>query len=263
MQALVRCAERVALADVAGRPLVDRQIQWLQAIGCDRIVVESRSAAVRAHVAEVSAELAPDVQVAPSLHDFRLRDVVRELDLRGPVVVVPGDVLGDGDLVRVLGRCGSGGAIVHAAAPPVAGRRRSAEVRVWMPGSVTPHLVGPGWACRLQTPADAFRLGCAALEGRLPPRDDEGHGWPIEIHAAEIAHGVWVARGASVPPRALLVPPVLVGPGAVVDAGAIVGPQVVIGPRAAIERGAVVEGAIVPPESLVTRDGTIHHRRSA
>ena len=80
-----------------------------------------------------------------------------------------------------------------------------------------------GWAMRVATLKDAHTLSCAALE-----RQTAG----LMLHAAELRPGVWLARGARVSPDATLTAPVWVGVGdARVFAGAKIGPRAVLGPR--------------------------------
>ena len=250
----------LALVDLAGRPLVARQIQWLHANGCDRIALEVHPGEreLRRWVIANARALGPELVVVPPAPAEPVGRVVARagLSAAGPVVVVGSRVLGDFDLTRALGACGDGGALVHAEAPRVAGRTfASGAVRVWRPGAHVPNVVVPGWCAELARPDDVLDLAFAALEGALPARDDSGHLAPIQIHAFEQSPGVWLARGSWVSPRARIAGPVLLGENCVVDAGAVVGPRAVLGARSAVETGASVVGAAVPPRTIVSAGG--------
>jgi hypothetical protein len=134
----------------------------------------------------------------------------------------------------------------------------SGVVRLLGPRRDHPKIMqGSGWTAKIGTLRDAMALGAAALMGHLPGQGGE-HVWGIQIHASEIAKGIWVSRGAHVDPAAELVAPVLIGPGAIVRAGARVGPEAFIGERAVIEKGAVVTSATVAPATIIGEGLEIH-----
>jgi hypothetical protein len=263
MDALIRrhrSGTDLAMVDIAGRPLLARQIQWLHAVGCDRVVVEVDDGDDEAAswLAEHAERFGPALSVLRVDGPLDVDEAIAQSGLpdRGPVVVLPSCVLGDGDLARVLPRCGSGGAVVHLEPPPgSAPGTRSGALRIRLPGTVTPHLTGPGWGIDLESRAQAERLGWAALAGELPAQDFMDHGWPIQIHAAEVRPGIWLARGAQVAASATLVGPLLVGAGAVIDDGAEIGPNVVVGARAAVARGVRVRDRRIADATLVARGG--------
>lgn len=247
---------RLPLADVAGCPVLARQIQWLHAIGCDEVVIESGGDPdVVDFVESVGRRYGPLIKVVHSDRGVSLEARLRsaEIPLRGPVFVLPSGVLGDGDLTRVIGACGTGGAIVRCAAPPVFGTR-SGAIRIWMPGEHVAEVDGSGWAIALDTVSDAWALGWAAIDGSLEGTDDEPFA-PIQIHGAEIAEGIFVARGARIDPEATVLAPVFVGAGAYVAAGATVGPNVVIGANAAVLGEARVRREHVAPRAIVGPGG--------
>lgn len=250
----------LALVDLAGRPLVARQVQWLHANGCDRVAIEVHPGERELHrwVLASSRALGPELVAVVSPRAEPLADTVARAGLgaSGPVLVVGSRVLGDFDVSRALGACGDGGAVVHAEAPRVAGGAlASGSIRIWGRGAEVPNVVVPGWCVELARPHDVLALAFAALEGELPRADDAGHLAPIQIHAFEHAPGVWLARGSWVSPRARLVGPVLLCENSVVDAGAVVGPRAVLGERSAVERGASVTGAAVPAATIVSAGG--------
>lgn len=264
MDALVRRAwgpvPSLSLVDLAGRPLIFRQVQWLHACGCDRVVVEVHPAEreLRRWVDANARTLGPAVVAVECPRSEPLESTLARarIDGSGPVLVVSARVLGDFDPARALARAGSGGAIVHAEAPqPGSGRFVSGSVRIWKSGAAVPNVVVPGWCTELASSRDVRDLGFAALAGALPPEDDAGHLAPVLVHAFEQAPGVWLARGAWVSPEARLVGPVLICEDAVVDAGAVIGPRAVLGPRAAAERGAAIAETAVPANTIVSADG--------
>lgn len=264
MDALIRRAwfpfTSLSLVDLAGRPLVARQVQWLHACGCDRVVIEVHPGE-REMLRWIDANrhaFGPRLDAVETTRSEPIETTLRRTALapRGPVLVVSARVLGDFDVARALAALGSGGAVVHAEAPRGGPRAfASGSVRVWLPGAEVPNVVVPGWCAELRAPREVGELGFAALSGALPARDETGHLAPIQIHAFEAEPGVWLARGAWVSPHARLVAPVLVGENAVVDHGAVVGPRVTLGERAAVESGAAVAGCSVPPSTIVAADG--------
>ncbi len=84
----------------------------------------------------------------------------------------------------------------------------------------------------------------------MPARGGE-HLWPIQVHAAQIAPGVWRAQGAFIHHDARLRRPLLVGADAVVRAGATIGPLAIIGNRAVVDAGTTVVEATVGENTLV------------
>jgi hypothetical protein len=231
------------LLDVAGRPLLVRQLQWLRHQGIEDITVE---VCVGPHDSARGAfllgtdPLVSRVTVQPS----RAPLGVEALSLRAGVpadelfVALPADVLTGAtlDLAQALPR-------TLRLDPPADTPLRHAEVALRTRGDVASALTPAGaWGARIHGLTDALALSCAALEGKAPG---------IMLHAAETAPGVWIARGADVSARAKVTPPVLVGAGAIVVSCASIGPRAVIGDRAVIDRDASVVDAIVAPSTIL------------
>jgi hypothetical protein len=222
-------ASEAALLPVAGAPLLARQLQWLRGVGCER--VEVRGARVARWLQ--ASELAMDVGELPR----GLRHLV-----------VPGDVLGNGDLARLFYEDGDVEAHLHR---PFAGVE-AATVSL-AGGGERRAILGPGWGMRVRNAADALRLGAAVLTGRLSG---------IQVHAAERAPGVWVARGAHVERGATVTAPVFIGAGALVRSGAVVGPCAFIGERSVVEAGARIVESILEP-ALIAGAGVVVERAVA
>jgi hypothetical protein len=242
---------------VAGRPLLERQLQWLRAAGCQRVAVEigvdPESSALAAWLSEQEA-LGADVALVLAPRPLGPRDVAMRagFPVGAPFIAVPSDVLGDGDLTLLFRSANPGGAWAMTEPPEgVDAPLESGTVRLMKPGGEHPKIItGAGWTARVGTVREAMALGGAALLGKLPEVGGD-HVWPIQIHASEVAPGIWVSRGAKVDPNASLVAPVLVGPNAIVRAGARVGPRAFIEERAVIEAGATVEDASVEAGTIV------------
>ena len=221
---------RAALFDIAGKPLVLRQVQWLRAIGCERIVIELPPGDLGTKV-QWCLEQEP-LGIGVSWVPFSgapAREQAATQGLSERVVALPGDVLGDGDLTRIL--LAREASEIHASfRPPAAlgGSVEGAVIRVFGPGSSTPECVeGPGWGVHVRDEDEAFRLSLAVLDGGLPQTSKTG--WTVQIHARKIQSGVWVAQGGEVHETANLVRPVFIGPNAVVGRDAVVGPAVMLG----------------------------------
>lgn len=247
----------VGMIQVAGRPLIERQLQWLRAAGCDRVALEigghTTSGDLARWVAEQEA-LGADVSVVLSPRPLGARQVAQRAGFPpgAPFLAIPSDLLGDGDLT-LLFRAANGGGAWAITEPPsdLSHALESGTVRLLGPRSEHPRIAdGAGWTARIGSVRDAMALGSAALLKKLPPHGGE-HVWPVQIHASEIEPGIWVSRGARIDPSAKLIAPVLIGHDAVIRAGARVGPDAFIGERAVIEMGAAVSDATVEPGTIV------------
>ena len=247
----------VGMLSIAGRPLIERQLQWLRAVGCQKVALEigtdPESSELACWLAEKEA-LGADVTLVLSSHPLGAADVAQRagFPLGVPFLAVPADVLGDGDLTQLYRVANASGA--WGMTNPPEGTSHPLEagvVRLLGPRREHPKIVdGAGWTARIRSVREAMALGSAALMNRLPEQGG-AHAWSIQIHASEIEPGIWVARGASVDPGAKLTAPVLIGTGAVVRSGAQVGPDAFIGDRAVIEADAVVADATVEPGTIV------------
>jgi NDP-sugar pyrophosphorylase family protein len=245
------------MLSIAGRPLIERQLQWLRAVGCQRVALEigtdPSSSELACWLSEKEA-LGADVTLVLASHPLGAAEVAQRAGFPPGVsyLAVPGDVIGDGDLTLLYRSANASGA--WAMTNPPEGTPHPLEsgvVRLLGPRREHPKIVdGAGWTARIKTVRDAMTLGSAALMKHLP---EEGgpHAWCIQMHASEIEPGIWIARGATVDPGAKLTAPVLIGTDAIVRAGAQVGPDAFIGDRAVIEADAVVADATVEPGTIV------------
>jgi NDP-sugar pyrophosphorylase family protein len=247
----------IPMLPIAGCPLLFRQLEWLRACGFDQVAVEIP---IGPSGEEIAARLQLDalgwdaVVVATNG-----RVSAREIASRAgfppevPVLAIPGDVLGGGDLTQAYILASSSGALGQPAdltleLPPPAflpERTFGASLRLingTFGQSRTQSLAG--WGMRILCPADAIAIGSAALDGRGP-------GCGLLVRASETFPGIWVARGGRIQAGSEVTPPVLIGPGAIVRSGARVGPRVFLGAGAVVEQRAVLSDAIVAPDTIV------------
>jgi hypothetical protein len=248
-----------ALWRIAGRPLVARQIQWLRAIRCDAVAVAIDPGPAGADVARWLTEedaigaLVSLVRAGPL--PLSPREVARRAGFPddAPLLVIPADVIAGGPLGACIEQAARGPAILRLKPPrALGGRLEGADLAVDAGGTSVPITLGPeeGWAVRVRSCADAMEIGAAVIDGRLCSRPDDP-AWGIQVHAPEIAPGIWVGRGAVIAEDAALVAPVLVGAEAVVCSGARVGPRVCLGERAVVEAGTSIRDAVVSPGTIV------------
>jgi hypothetical protein len=245
-----------ALVPIAGRPLVSRQLQWLRALGVERVALMLPSGPEGDHVARWISDNEP---VSRDVVFVRDADSVAEAAARAgfegrPHLALGSDVVGDGDLSRLYALATRGRVVAHLE-PPSGCRAANAFVSVEHTAIEVRHertilVRGPGWGARVPDLATARELGDRALEGSLPEANDE-HAFPIQLHASSFLPGVWVARGATVDQRAIVRAPAWIGPGAVVEAGAKVGPGAHVGARAVISKGASVRDCVVEDGVIV------------
>jgi hypothetical protein len=247
----------VGMLSIAGQPLIERQLQWLRAVGCQRVALEigtdPESSKLACWLSEHEA-LGADVTIVLSKNPLGAADVAQRagFPVGVPLLAVPADVIGDGDLTHLYRVANASGAWAMTSPPegtpyPL----ESGVVRLLGPRREHPKIVdGAGWTARVRTVREAMALGSAALMRRLPEQGGP-HAWSIQMHASEIEPGIWVARGASVDPEAKLKAPVLIGTEAIVRAGAQVGPNAFIGDRAVIDADAVVVDSTVEPGTIV------------
>jgi carbonic anhydrase/acetyltransferase-like protein (isoleucine patch superfamily) len=271
MQAIIRAIpglSRPALFDVAGRPLIVRQLQWLRDAGVDRVVVAMPSETERQSVLGALAEdaaLARNVRWVEARNDVEDRELLRAALTPGiPTFVLDADLIGGADLVQILARC-----------------PRSSRVTLQSPGDwaralrVLPRLdvildhteslgvtTHAGWGVRLRSEADGLLLSSAVLSHRTPTVGGANVS-QITIHAAERAPGVWIARGAHVEVGARMIRPVYVGADAYVCRGAQVGPATVLQRRAVVERSATISGSIVAEGVIVGEGLTLQAKHAA
>lgn len=247
----------VGMIPLAGRPLIERQLQWLRAAGCQRVALEigsdPESGALSRWLMEQEA-LRADVAVVLSSRPLGPAEVARRAGFPADAMylALPADVIGDGDLTVLFRAASAGGARALAAPPPALRSRLSPGILrlIGREGEAPAVIEGAGWAARVGSVRDAMAIGSAALKGRLPAAGGD-HIWPIQIHASEVAPGIWIARGARVDPGAELVAPALIGPDVIVRAGARVGPDAFIEGSSVVEAGATVVGATIEEGTIV------------
>ena len=249
----------LAMADIAGRPLILRQLQWLHANGCAPVAVEVRDAAEGMRLREwlVRDALGARAEFLIGTTALSLEQIRRRHGWRDDttVIAIEDNVLGDCLLRQVPSTRASHLVTTHAP-PRSCGALEGATVAC-ISNETAPAITiaGGGWVVALRSVEDAMSLGMAALEGSLPPRSED-HPWPIMVHAAPIARGIWLAHGARVSSKAALRAPVLIGEHSRVERGATVGPRVVVAPGARIDAHAAICDAYVTPGSRVRRDAT-------
>lgn len=251
---LVPGAHHAALFDVAGKPLVIRQIQWLRAAGFEHIAVElpADSLGVAVSAALDAEPLGPGV-IRLLTSGLEARQIVADpaSGLSPRVLLLPADVLGDGDLVQGLLKASSDSIEMYFDPPSKKLERLGGASALFIgpePGA-SRRVRGPGWGAHIRDDDGAFLLSLAILDGAVPGHNSSA--WPVQVHASKISSGVWVARGAEVHDTAHLVRPVFIGAGAVVNRDAVVGPGVMVGNEATVGSCSRLLAAAVEPRSAV------------
>lgn len=240
--------------DVAGRPLLIRQLQWLRDRGIEDVVVEIGSgphAALRGALLLGTDPLTLRCLVIPTrcaIGPVALAERVG-LDDDELFLALPANMVVHADLVPPQE------ATSYAFGPPAFATQESPAIvafrsRVREAEHTTEH--GAGWALRVGDPAAAHTLSCAILGGQASG---------FIVHAAEVRTGIWLARGARVAEDATLLPPTLIGADARVFAKARVGPNVIVGDAAVIEREAVLSEVTVAPGTLVGEASRVRQAR--
>lgn len=224
---LSRDGVRPSLHDVAGRPLIARQLQWLRACRCRRIAVEIDASPEAVELAEwlEGDELGVGVELVLTRAPLGPEAVAERLGWSGPFLALDARVF-----------CSFDPSILVGAPSTVVSLPGGATVR-WIVGDGEPgrlELDGVGRLVRSQE--EALAVGIAAMTGELY---GAAVPWRVPMHGAERAPGVWIARGAHVDEGAELVAPVFVGAGAYVEAGTRLGPGVVVAPQVVVARGTV------------------------
>ncbi|CAN5553364.1 hypothetical protein BH09MYX1_BH09MYX1_24190 [soil metagenome] len=240
----------VATFDIAGRPLVIRQLQWLRAIGCTTIVVEIGDDAVSERIAQIIEERDAAgsgvfvTAAAASAREVALRaGVPRE----APLLVLDGDTIGVADPKSLFAMGGDVAAAFDAPPPAIAELERGGMEVIRGHGSGAPSDTSiASWAVRIRSPRDAWLLGCAVLS-----HSADGGAFPLMVHGFERSPGIWLARGAHVERGAVLVAPVFLGASVEVLDGAIVGPGAIVGERVILGDGVRVTDSVIEPETLV------------
>ena len=225
-------SHRPSLFDVAGRPLIARQIQWLRASGCRRIAVEIDGSPEALTLADwlERDELGVGVELALTSSPEGPKAAAFRLGWTSPFLALSADVLCSFDASQLIGRPSTEGILpgnVHVAYVDPTRREDSRQA-----------MILRGLGRRLRTEDEAFAVGLEAMTGALYASCRVA--WRVPMHAAERSPGVWVARGAHVDAGAVLTAPVYVGPRAFVEAHAEVGPGAVVGADVVVPRGSRV-----------------------
>ncbi|MEY4514963.1 MAG: hypothetical protein RLZZ450_7085, partial [Pseudomonadota bacterium] len=240
--------------DVAGRPLIIRQLQWLRDRGIEDVVVEIASGA---QAVERGALLLGTDPLTLRCLVIPTRCAIGPLGLAERAgldddelfLSLPANMVVHADLVlpeqATAYSFGPPAFAVQASPAIVAVRSRVHEAE-----RSTEHAAG--WALRVADPAAAHTLSCAILSGQATG---------FIVHAAEVRTGIWLARGARVAEDATLLPPTLIGAYARVFAKARVGPNVIVGDAAVIEREAVLSEVTVAPGTLVGEASRVRQAR--
>lgn len=162
---------------VGGRPLIDRQIEWLRDIGCTLVIVEIAhdDVAGDAVACWLSDQEHEDiaVEIVRTEHPVGPREVASRAGIRAslPVLAIPSDMIGEVELGTMFSLENAGGVVACFTPPPSHARvLQGGTVRlVRAPIRVRQPLVfqGPGWAVRLQDERDARAVG--ALLEEPPP----------------------------------------------------------------------------------------------
>lgn len=294
MFALITAAKdhKIHRLDVAGVPLLVRQLQWLRGCGVQ-------------HVALAWPEGEAAEWLAPWLHGIRVgcEVIVLPLDVSAPArevartggipdeapfLCVPADTLGNCNVAHLLQSAGDADAVVRAwhasgpatGGPAIGGPAPSALEAKGPVGAGTLRVVGvthttpvelqvPGWLRRVENRRQALLLSEQILTGELRQRCAAPGGWEVVLHGAEVSPGVWVSRHAQVHPTAKLEAPAFVGAGALVSNHAVVGPCAVLGERSVlapraevshsvVEADTVIGESVVVTDNYVTPSGLIH-----
>jgi hypothetical protein len=250
-------APGIPMLPIAGYPLLFRQLEWLRACGFDQVAVEVPIGPAGEEIAarlEVDA-LGWDAVVVATNGRVSAREIANRAGFfpEAPVLAIPGEVLGRGDLTQAY-VVASSSAVEGPPADLILELPPPAFLPEGTPGALLRLIDGTfgagrtrsiaGWGMRILCTADAIAVGSAALDGRSP-------GCDLLVRASETFSGVWVARGGRIQAGSEITPPVLIGPGAIVRSGARVGPRVFLGDGAVVERGAVLTDAIVAPDTIV------------
>lgn len=241
MKALIFAVEGAldaALLDLAGRPLLVRQLQWLRELGIEDVLLELVDGAHAVEVAELalgSDPLFARCTVIPTRAPLGIEGLVARAGLREDELfcALPGNMVVEAALTLPTEALTLRLPTFDAGSVELAFRSLVREAAA---------VEHPGWAARVDGPLAAHTLSCAALAGRLRG---------LLVHAAEIKPGIWYARGARVAEDAVLTAPLLIGAEARVFAEARIGPNAIVGAGAVIEREAVLSEVSVAPGTLV------------
>jgi carbonic anhydrase/acetyltransferase-like protein (isoleucine patch superfamily) len=243
--------------DVAGTPLLVRQLEWLFENGCKRVVVEQ--CASDAHWDEVEHALESHAAAAIVERVLTARplgpvEVARRAGLGDEkFVAISSSTLASSDL-RVIFALEAG---TKAMLTPPSGYEELYHADVLVLSKAQSKIESAasvdGWGVVFSCEQEAHELGCAVLDKRV-----QG----VVVHGAEVTPGLWTTRGTVIEDGAILRAPVFVGAAARVCSGAVVGPNAVIGAHSVIEPAAIVREAVVRAETIIG-EGVVIERCAA
>jgi NDP-sugar pyrophosphorylase family protein len=245
----------VGALDIAGRPLLQRQLQSLRDLGIEDVVVEvceGPQVGERAALLLSSDPLTSRVIVIPSAAPLGIGELARRAGLAASTmfVAVAADTLFHAEIDASRAVC----ARYELSTPPsLEPARAELTIESLAQRAPTQSQTLAGWGARVHDAGSAHQLGCAVLSG-----DASG----IMVHGAELKPGVWAARGARIADDALVLPPALIGADAVIFGRARVGPRAIIGDGAVIERDALVSDAIITPHTIVGESANLKNVRA-
>jgi len=242
----------IGWVDIAGRPLVMRQAQWLRDLGIEEIVVEV--CAGMDDMARGAWLLSDDPLVSraviiPSGEPLGADELARRAGI-GPdekVLRLPAHTLAGGTIDLAVDRATEWQLPLPIDVP---GKPARAALHARSDLTVNRCEASSAWGMCIEHLSDALDASCAALCGRARG---------VLVHALERSPGVWIARGAHVDSSARVEPPAYIGVDALVLSQAQIGPHAVVLDRAVIERGASVIEGCVAAGTLVGEGARVRH----
>lgn len=235
---------QTATWDVAGTPLLIRQLEWLYENGCRRMVVEyTGSDEAFDPTILLDHAVGSCVELVLTHRPIGPQELARRAGIiESPYLALSSEVLGTGSLAALVAeRPGIKGML----RPPAGFFPLVGADIFWLEGLQSFAELAmdlDGWGVVVESEQDAFTIGQRVLNHELSG---------IVVHGAELQPGVWAARGASIDPTANIHAPVWIGANAMICANATVGPNAIIGEHAIVSPQAIIKSAIVGKGSVV------------
>ncbi|MFO0559607.1 MAG: hypothetical protein U0269_16435 [Polyangiales bacterium] len=243
--------------DIAGTPLLVRQLEWLFENGCKRVIVERCADDPRWDEVEQALESHAAAAI--------VERVLTAAPL-GPMELARRSGLGDEKFIAISSRTLAStdlravyalDAGTKAMLTPPHGYEALYDADVLVLSKAQPKIESAasvdGWGVVFSCEQEAHELGCAVLDKRV-----QG----VVVHGAEVTPGIWTTRGTVIEDGAILRAPIFVGAAARVCSGAVVGPNAVIGAHTVIEPAAIVREAVVRAETIIG-EGVVIERCAA